>query len=200
MTRYPYAVLVTLSVCTPSLSAQENFRAITTYEVSVPMGDTRRFITAPSWFGLSWEGRWKLARRSSAGVLIGLNEFSDRSDETTNFPSGSATGPQFRLLVAIPFLFTGYVYPIDTKGVRIYVGGGAGFTSMTQMYTLGLQQLGESSWHLVAAPEVGAEIRRFGDFTGIVSVRYNAPLKTGDYIGGGGRSFRYVSIRLGIGE
>jgi hypothetical protein len=182
------------------LAAQDPFVSVTAYEVSVPVGDTRRFMTTPSWMGLSWEGRWPVANRVSGGVMIGINEFSDRSTGTTNFPSGAATGPQFRYLLSLPVLATGYVYPFANDRHRVYLGGGAGVTRIEQLFQLGDRQLGNAAWHFVVAPEVGAEIHSIGgDYVGVLSVRYNAPLAMGDYLGGGSRSFRHFTIRLGMG-
>jgi hypothetical protein len=181
-------------------SAQDPFITVTAYEVSVPVGDTRRFIPNASFMGLTWEARWAVTRRASAGVVFGINEFSQRSSGTTNFPSGAATGPQFRYLLSMPLLATGYVYPFGSDRRLVYFGGGAGVARVDQLFELGTRQLGRAAWHFVVAPEIGAEMHRVGgDFVGLVSVRYNMPFAMGDYVGGGTRSFRHFTIRLGMG-
>lgn len=195
-----YAVAL-LTAGAGALPAQGSFTSVTMYEVSAPLGDTRRFVAGVSWVGLSWEGRWAVSRRAAAGVSLGLNDFSDSFTGTTNFPSGAATGPQFRYLLSAPVLAKGYVYPLDGERVRWFAGGGAGVAHVDQVFQLGTRPVGRRGWHLAVAPEVGAELYDFdGGLTAVVSVRYNAPFATGNYVGGGARSFQYLTLRLGMGE
>jgi hypothetical protein len=190
-----------LLVCVRDLAAQPSYQSLASYEVSVPIGDTRRFLTRASWFGISWEGRWAVANRTVAGAFLGFNEFSERFEGTTNFPSGAATGPQFRYLLSTPVLATGYVYPVINERVRWYLGGGAGGVHVSQWYALGTRQFSNGEWHFMLVPEVGAEIPIMGGaFHGAVSLRYNAPIAAGDYVGGGSRSFRYVTLRFALIE
>lgn len=182
--------------------ADPDFFTVTTYEISIPTGDTRRFLGAPSWAGLSWEARWPLSnRRATGGVMLGLNEFSERTDGTTNFPSGAATGPQFHYLLSMSAMATGYVYTFGTQRYRWYFGGGVGAMRIDQVFELGVQQMARTAWHAVAAPEVGAEVFGIGGlFVGVFGVRFNAPLSAGDYVGGGARSFRSITFRVGLSE
>jgi hypothetical protein len=198
--RYRRHLLAALIAPMPIASAQDPFVTLTTYEISIPVGDTRQFVPNASLLGLTWEGRWAVASRVSAGMMLGLNEFSHRFTGTTNFPSGAATGPQFRYILSMPLLATGYVYPYRSDRRQLYLGGGAGVARVDQLFELGTRQLGRGAWHFVFAPEVGAEMHGIrDDFIGVVSVRYNAPVAMGDYVGGGARSFRHVTIRLGFG-
>ena len=184
-----------------ALPAQNTFLSVTSYEVGLPVGDTRRFVADASWLGLSWEGRWSVGRHTLAGISLGFNDFSEHFNGTTHFPSGAATGPQYRYLVAAPLLGTGYLYPFGGRRVRWYAGGGAGAAYVEQGFQLGTWPATRHAWHFVVAPELGAEMRGpDGDLVGLVSLRFNAPIAAGDYVGGGTRSFRYVSLRFGIGE
>ena len=205
--RYRLLALAALAAGPRLASAQDpyaepDFFTVTTYEISIPTGDTRRFLGTPSWAGLSWEGRWPLGNRSAtAGVLLGLNEFSERFNGTTNFPSGAVTGPQFRYLLSMSAMATGYVYTFGTQRYRWYFGGGAGATRIDQVFEVGVQQMARNAWHLVAAPEVGAEVFGIGGlFVGVFGIRFNMPLSAGNYVGGGARSFRSVTIRMGLSE
>ena len=86
--------------------------------------------------------------------------------------------------------------------VRCPNGGGVGGGHIDQDFTLGTQQLSRNAWHLVVAPEIGAEVRGGPDrlFVGVFSLRYNVPVAAGDYLGGGSRKFQYLTLRVGIGE
>ena len=194
-------IAAALAVGANALAAQDNFIAIPTYEISIPLGDTKDFVSPASWVGLGWEGRWLMARHATAGFAVGVNEFSERFNGTTNFPSGSATGPQFRYLLSIPVLGTAHYYFGDVDGFRLSVGAGAGIGNMRQVYELGSRQLSRNAWHWILAPEIGTQVLRLGsDLTGLVSLRYNWQSAAGDYVGGGARSFDHLTLRLGVGE
>jgi hypothetical protein len=185
-----------------SLVTPSNFMSVTTFELSAPIGDTRKYMTGGFGPGLGWEGRWLMSPRTSAGVSLSVAGFSRHTESTINFPSGAATGDQLRQLMPAQLLATGYLYPLDRKGVRWYAGGGIGGGHVDQDFNLGTHQLSSGAWHVVFAPEIGAEVRGGPDhlFVGVFSLRYNAPLAAGDYLGGGSRRFQYLTLRIGIGE
>jgi len=185
-----------------ALSEPSNFMSLTTFELSMPLGDTKKYVTGGLGPGLGWEGRWTVNAHSSAGVSLSVAGFSRHTDATIDFPSGAATGDQLRQLMPAQLLATGYVYPFQKNGVRWYAGGGVGGGHVDQDFSLGTQQLSRGAWHLVVAPEIGAEVRGGPDrlFVGVFSLRYNAPIASGDYLGGGSRKFQYLTLRVGIGE
>ena len=185
-----------------SLSEPSNFMSLTTFDVSVPLGDTKRYVTGGLGPGLGWEGRWAVNGYSSAGVSVSVVGFSRHTQQTIDFPSGAATGDQLRQLMPANLLATGYLYPYQRNGVRWYAGGGVGGGHIDQAFSLGTQQLSRGAWHLVVAPEIGAEVRAGPDhlFVGVFSLRYNVPVAAGDYLGGGSRKFQYLTLRVGIGE
>ena len=186
---------------THPLSAQGGFLGLTTLELSTPVGDTKNFIDAMAGAGLGWEGRWTVSSRASAGVAIAFGEFSQHESGTMEFPSGAVTGDLLRQLFTQQLLATGYIYPVRMRQVRLYAGGGAGVSQIDQNLNLGTQLISRSAWHAVLAPEVGAEIRSHDGFlVGVVSVRFNAAMAAGDYVGGGSRRFQYFTLRLGFGE
>lgn len=185
-----------------ALSEPSNFMSLTTFELSLPLGDTKRYVTGGLGPGLGWEGRWTVNSHSSAGVSLSVAGFQRHTQNTIDFPSGAATGDQLRQLLPVQALATGYVFPIQANGVRWYAGGGVGGGHVDQDFSLGTQQVSRSAWHLVIAPEIGAEVRGGPDhlFVGVVSLRYNAPIAAGNYLGGGARNFQYLTLRVGIGE
>jgi hypothetical protein len=185
-----------------ALSEPSNFMSLTTFDLSVPLGDTQRYVTGGLGPGLGWEGRWTVNAHSSAGVSVSVVGFSHHTSQTIDFPSGAATGDQLRQLMPANLLATGYLYPFQHNGVRWYAGGGVGGGHIDQNFSLGTQQLSRGAWHLVVAPEIGAEVRAGPDhlFVGVFSLRYNVPVAAGDYLGGGSRKFQYLTLRFGIGE
>ena len=185
-----------------SLMAPSNFMSLTTFELSAPLGDTKRYMTGGVGPGLGWEGRWAVKSRASAGVSLTVGGFSHHTESTINFPSGAATGDQLRQLMPAQLLAVGYLYPYQRGGVRWYAGGGVGGGHVDQDFNLGTHQLSSGAWHVLFAPEIGAEVRGGANhlFVGVFSLRYNAPFAAGDYLGGGSRKFQYLTLRIGIGE
>ena len=53
-----------------SLASPSNFMSLTTFELSAPLGDTKRYMTGGVGPGLGWEGRWAVNAHSSAGVSL----------------------------------------------------------------------------------------------------------------------------------
>jgi len=120
-----------------ALSEPSNFMSLTTFELSLPLGDTKKYVTGGLGPGLGWEGRWTVNAHSSAGVSLSVAGFSRHTDATIDFPSGAATGDQLRQLMPAQLLATGYVYPFQKNGVRWYAGGGVGGGHVDQDFTLG---------------------------------------------------------------
>jgi hypothetical protein len=201
MKRRLLVVFIAVLAGARTLAAQGNFMSLTTFELSTPIGDTRRYTSVGVGPGLGWEGRWAMHERTSAGVSLTLGQFSERDNGTMQLPAGAVTGEMLRQIVTEQVLATGYFYPTRRQPVRFYAGGGLGASFIDQDFNVGTSQLSRSAWHAVIAPEVGAELRgNDGFLVGVVSLRFNAGLAAGDYLGGGSRRFQYLTLRLGFGE
>jgi hypothetical protein len=177
------------------------FTSYASYSFSVPVGDTRQFLSSPSWMGVSWEGQWLLRSMTSAGVAIGINDFYDRSNRTTDFDGGSATGEQVRDLLVATLMGTGRWFPGGSAGRGFYLAIGAGGILAQQSYQLGVMpQLVRTAFHAVVAPEAGMTVGLFEGIDGVVNLRYTLPNAAGSYLGGSSRSFQFVTLSLGIAE
>jgi hypothetical protein len=177
------------------------FTNLATYGVSFPVGDTHSFISQTSWMGVGMEGQWRYRRTTTVGVAVAVYDFSDETDGTTNFSSGSATGEQFRDLVSVSLMGTGRWFPRGVAGRGPYLGIGAGGLYAQQSYQLGVMpQFVHDGVHLVVAPEAGVAIPIFDGVDALVNVRYTIPSSAGRYLGGGTRSFRFVTLGIGLAE
>jgi len=177
------------------------FSSVTTYIISVPMADTRDFMTDPSWLGLTWEATWLLRRNTVGGVLFGVNDFFHRTDGTVNFNWGAATGQQFRDLTVATLMGSGRWYVRGIAGRGPYLGGGAGLLWARQSYQLGvLPQLVRSAFHLAVAPEAGVAVPVWDGVEAIASVRYTLPSGNGRYLNGSSSRFQYIAIGFGLSE
>jgi hypothetical protein len=183
-----------------ALRAQtDKFTTASSYSLSIPLGDTRHFVTTPSWVGLNWEGAWALARRTSAGVAFSFHDFNDLSSGTTNFPSGeiaplcrcaiSSSRRSWRRVAGIqsPIDHTAPTWAAD--GVRL----------LQRDVSARLTQNSRSAIHLAIAPEAGWEFPLMEGIGAFVTAIY-APDVDGHYIGGGPRSFPFATLSFGVVE
>ena len=185
-----------------AIGAQEsvqNFSSLTSYAVSIPTGDTRGFITSPSWLGLSWEGVWAVGRNAGAGMAFSVHDFNHDSFGTVNYEWGASTGQHQRTLLVTTAMATGRYYPMAPLTLRPYVGLGAGIVYSEESYRLGISQVDRSAVHLALAPEAGWQFPLVSSVDGVVSLRYTIPAVTGDYVGGS-RSYPFATVSFGIVE
>jgi hypothetical protein len=199
------ASLFVLLLGAPPLRAQSadydyGFTSLTTWAVSIPTGDTKRFVPSTSWMGVAWEMQWNQAK-TSTGIEFGLHDFFDQSTGTTTFGSGAATGSQFRDLLVTTVLGTARWYPVSVAGIGPSLGIAAGAVYAQQAYQLGIRsQLIRSGFHLAVAPQVAVAIPVFNDVAAVLTARYTLPTSGGQYLGGGSRQFRYVTVSAGFAE
>jgi hypothetical protein len=182
-----------------SLAAQENvqnYAGVTSYVISIPVGDSRGLLTTPSWIGVSWEGVWGLGRRSAAGFAVSVHDFNHGFSGTKDYDWGAVTGDQMRNLTITTAMVTGRWYPLADRTLRPHVGLGAGVTYSEETYQLALSQIRRGATHFAIAPEAGWQFPIVNGIDGLVSARYTIPSKGGDYVGG---SRRYPFATLGFG-
>jgi hypothetical protein len=185
-----------------SLHAQQSvqsFASLTSFGLSIPTGDTRGFITRPSWMGVTWEGVWAVGQRTSAGVAFGVHDFNHASSGTTNFPWGAATGELLRNLLVTTAMVTGRWYPLAGRTRRPHLGLGAGVLYSEERFELGASRTVRGAAHLAVAPEVGWQFPIVRGVDGVASARYTIPTRRGDYLGGA-RSNPFATLSFGILE
>jgi len=183
------------------LTHDRAFGSASSYLISIPMGNTREFISDPSWLGLSWEGLWPYRGNMVVGAQLGVHDFYDSTDGTTNFDWGAATGHQFRDLTIASVLGTARWYASGYIGRGVYGGLGAGFLYSHQSYQLGvIPQIDRSAMHLAVSPEAGVGVPIFDGVDAVLSVKYTIPTWGGNYLDGGSKSFQFLTIGVGLAE
>src|SRR5690349_14875748 len=152
-----YSFLLLVPLIAPQVRAQiadydYGFTSLTTWAVSMPLGDTKRFVKSPSWTGITWAMQWN-HEKPATGVEFGLHDFYDQSTGTTTFGAGAATGTQFRDLLVTTAMATARWYPFGSgRGPSLGIGAGGMYAQ--QSYQLGIQsQLIRSGFQVAIAPE-----------------------------------------------
>ncbi len=176
------------------------------YETALPTGDASNFVSSSmSWLGISFAGHRVVRPNMSVGFEAGWNEFHDRTGGTTVLQQGAITGEQYRHLMQFPLLVTGrYYFKTNTTNpaaarLRPFGGIGLGTYYTRQLLDVGLNEYTADEWQFGIAPEAGVLFLTSGESIVQLRVRYNYPFKSGDYLGGGGRSFNNFTFGLGVG-
>ena len=135
------------------------------------------------------------------GALLGMHNFFERSDGTMDLPSGSATGEQARELTMVPMLAIGRWYTGGTRWRGVMLGLGVGAMWARQSFQLGVfDPIHHSAFHPAIVPEAGVTIPIFEGVKGMIGLRYSMAAPAGDYLGGGRRSFQFVTLTASVIE
>lgn len=191
--------VVGLLVGAGALPAQR-FTSASGYTFAVPLGDTRDFVTTPSWIGIAWDGRWELTPHLSTTVGLSFQDFYASSFQTTNFASGAATGQQVRDLIAANMMGGVRFYPFPRASNRAYIALSGGAVYAGQYFQLGLSQINRDDIRPAIAPELGFETPVFDGIDAVFNMRYSIPARTTNHIGGGARSFQYLTFGIAFAE
>ena len=181
--------------------AEPEFINVGSYAIAFPLGDTHDFVPNTSWFGANWEGQWRYKPKTSVGVSLGLQDFFNQSRGTTTFSSGAVTGQQSRELLLGTIMGIGRYYPGPTLGRGFYLGMGAGGQFAQQYYQLGVTNpIGRSAFHFAIAPELGVVTPIMEDLDVVFTARLTATTAAGNYLGGGARNFKFITLGVGMAE
>jgi hypothetical protein len=188
-------LLVILSVV--AVQAQSSFFGMT-YDVSIPTGDTEKFISGVQWRGMGLEGRWYTSKNMSLGFAWDWNVFQEVVLETANIENRAITGNQVRNINAFPFLMTGHFYLKGSSFVQPYFGLGAGVYFVKRRLDIGILSVDEDTWQFGLAPEVGFLFPMDMGFNLLLKLRYNYAFDagTGDPISYFGINVGFASIEL----
>ena len=189
--RYVSIILLVI-ICSVAVQAQSSFFGIT-YDVSIPTGDTEKYVNGVQWRGFGLEGRWYTSKNITLGFAWDWNVFHESSLETAELETGAVTGNQNRTINAFPFLFTAHYYLKGGSFVQPYFGIGAGTYLVKKRLDVGIFTLEEEKWHFGLAPEIGFLFPMDLGFNLQVKLRYNYVIKNGD-----AEAESYLGINVGF--
>jgi hypothetical protein len=153
----------------------QEYMTTLTYNISAPAGETTAFIEAPSYLGLSFDGRKFVLPFLSVGFYTGWQVFYEQSAEPFNIEQGAISGNQYRYLNSFPIMLNTHIWIGSEQCMRPFVGINAGAYFTWKRLNIGVLQAEEKQWVLGLAPEVGMTIP-VGDVHLNLSAKYNYAL------------------------
>jgi hypothetical protein len=163
------------------------------YTVSLPQGATKEFTDNTSWRGATLEARKVLSQNLTVGVLFGWYVFDEVKLATASRPGIDVTGLPYSYLNSFPIQATAHYYIGKRRGTRLHVGGGAGVTINERRVDVGLFTFQETKAQFSVFPEIGVSIPLNWSLRGVLAVRYNYSLESGDM-----PAQEYVGISVGL--
>jgi outer membrane protein len=198
-----YYLLLPVMVCfllpAKYVKAQKWFSSAT-YQVSVPMGDTKEYTDNISWRGFGLDFRYSLDKSSSVGFVLGWNVFHERTTQSADVElenPGTITGTQDRYLNSFPIMMNYHYYFGKRGGVRTFVGLSAGGYIMLQRFGIGVTSFQNDRWEWGVAPELGIAIPYDFDGGFLISGKYNYAF-TGESVFGSDINHSYLTINVGF--
>ena len=150
------------------------------YDMGFGMGNTQDFINAPSFRGLSIEGRGFISEHITIGGRFGWQTFyKDYGKVTRTRGTQTITGYNKKYINAMPLMATVHYY-FTTSKVYSYVGIGIGTYYLDIRDQMGIYYFPDKTWRFGFSPDIGVvvPIGHNVGFTG--NIRYNYAAKTKD--------------------
>jgi len=163
------------------------------YDMSVPSGELRDFISATSFMGFSAEGRVYVDKNKTVGLTIGWTRFIETSGEPLFIDGTWYYEPQERSAYIMPFLLNFHYYLEVSKKTSLYAGLNGGFYYIVQKFKITNEKLLNNTLHLGIVPEVGVIQTWSSGIKGIFGARYNYVLPRKESI-----AFSHWSFYIGL--
>ncbi len=178
----------------------QDYMTTLTYNISAPAGETKAFIEAPSYLGLSFDGRKFILPFLSVGFYTGWQVFYEQTSEPLQLQNGAGTlsGKQFRHINTFPVMLNAHIFIGSEQCFRPYVGINAGAYFTWARLSVGVITLEEKNWIWNVAPEAGFTMP-VGDVHVNLGMKYNyaAPPGESDYQDEPD-PLQYVSFHIGF--
>jgi len=176
----------------------QDYMTTLTYNISAPAGETKQFIEAPSYLGLSFDGRKFVLPFLSVGFYTGWQVFYEQTTEPIQLDNGTLSGKQFRYINTFPIMLNAHLFIGSEQCFRPYVGINAGAYFTWQRLSVGVIMAEEKNWVWGIAPEAGFTIP-VGDVHVNLGMKYNyaLPPSESDYYEEPD-PLQYVSFHIGF--
>jgi hypothetical protein len=163
------------------------------YAVAVPLGDTRDFISEPSYRGFSFEFGRFFTEDLSVGFLFSWSVFHESYPrDTYEFEDLTLTGNLYRYINAFPLMALGRYYFSQDAEIRPFVGLGSGAYIINKVSDFGVHRFENKNWHFGLAPEAGFIVGLGTEAYFSLGARYNHAFKSG------GDTHSWISFQTGV--
>lgn len=168
-----------------------------TYNVSLPMGDTKDYISETSFRGFSAEWRSYITKNISWGFFGGWQVLYERTTDRISLEQTDITGTQDRTINAFPLMLTGHFYIGKSGNFQLTGGLGLGAQHVSQRFAIGLYVFEENNWRAAIMPDVGIIIPLTEESGISFNARYHLTAK-GKSISREDTALTYLSLAVGI--
>ena len=189
-----YIVLgISLMVALNGTAQVVDYYSTVNYGISLPLGDTRDFISNPSFRGFSFEFGRFFTEETSVGFLFAWSVFNESFPrDTYEFEDLTMTGNLYRYINAFPLMAVGrYNFSPDSR-FRPYLGLASGAYVINKVSDFGVHRYENKNWHFGLAPEAGLIIGIGAEASFNLGARYNHAFKSG------GDSHSWLSFQAGV--
>ncbi len=180
--------------------AQANLTSIS-YEVSLPLSDTKNAINSTSFIGFMFDTRRFVQPNTTVGVSFGLHVFDEKvTDQVVRiegvFESSrnlDIWGTQYRYINSWPLMLNSFYYFGDRRStVRPYMGTGVGAFIARRRVDAGLSSIAETKWQFGMSPEIGL-LYNMGELNLLLKGTYNYGLASGN-----AKALQYATFAVGF--
>ncbi len=165
------------------------------YSMGFTMGETNDFISAPSFRGLSIDGRGFVTNSLTVGSSISWNTFYESDGTVTNDVgnTGVINGYNRKYINTMPLMVNSHYYFAQST-IMPYAGISVGTMYIDERNYMGIYYIQNNAWHFALAPELGI-IYPFGNGnTGInANIKYNWAAQTKDT-----PTYSYLTFNIGL--
>jgi hypothetical protein len=168
-----------------------------TYNVSLPMGDTKDYISETSFRGFSAEWRSFITKNTSWGIFGGWQVLYERTTDRISLPQTDISGTQDRTINTFPLMLTGHFYIGKSGEFQLTAGMGLGTQYVSQRFAIGLYAFEEDNWRAAVMPDVGVIIPLTEESGISLNARYHWTAK-GKSITREDTSLTYLTVAVGV--
>jgi hypothetical protein len=189
-----YIVLgLSLVVALNGTSQVVDYYSSVSYAVGVPLGDTRDFISEPSYRGFSFEFGRFFTEEISVGFLFSWSVFHENFPrDTYELEDLTMTGNLYRYINAFPLMALGRYYFSPDAEIRPFMGLASGAYVINKVSDFGVHRFENKNWHFGLAPEAGFIVGLGKEAYFSLGARYNHAFKSG------GDTHSWFSFQTGV--
>ena len=163
------------------------------YGISVPLGDTKDFISNTSFRGYSFEFGRFFTEEISVGFMIAWSVFNESFPrDTYELEDLTMTGNLYRYINAFPLMAMGRYYFSPDSKFKPYLGLASGAYVINKVSDFGVHRYENKNWHFGLAPEAGLILGIGAEAYFNLGARYNHAFKSG------GDTHSWLSAQAGV--